>query len=480
MKKRYSGEEIIKQRLNAHESPVPSRIWEAIEQDQHGKRPFAGMFWLGALALSLLLAGGVWYFTTTPTLSLATSERSEQPQITPLFDASPQHSTVSNSSALPQENVDLDGNSVSAGSAAHSDDAATNPIQNISAPAQPSAGTSGVDAMFDTNVRRVEANRASASSAKPSSSSTLPTEVLDQAHTKEETDVFDHTSTPTNTVNAAPATDSPNTPPRIAEWRSTAMGNIARLPLRAAMLETAAAAYAVPDVKCAWEGRKWFFYTDLLVSLDIPNRTLTDNTIADNAQELIEARNTTETLGLSSSAGMRFTATHRNGFAFRTGLIYSQINENFSKLDGYKVEYTVVDGDTLDVQYNPIYVHRNNRYKMLDIPLLVGFEIDTEKYNLGINAGTYLNLLFDQSGLAYELRNGELEIQDLATTNAFRNQLGLSFYGSLNVNYKLTPALHILFEPYGRYFNNSFTTTDYPVRQEYFTAGLITGLRFKF
>jgi len=59
----------------------------------------------------------------------------------------------------------------------------------------------------------------------------------------------------------------------------------------------------------------------------------------------------------------------------------------------------------------------------------------------------------------------------------FRNRLGMGFYGSINISYPLTPALHLFAEPYLRVFPGSVTNTDYPLEQRYRTQGVFVGIR---
>ena len=114
---------------------------------------------------------------------------------------------------------------------------------------------------------------------------------------------------------------------------------------------------------------------------------------------------------------------------------------------------------------------------------LVGSEmcIRDSKYNIGLNAGAYLNITATQEGRFLTPNN---EIVDFSTNSpnrydAFKTNVGVSLYSSIAVNYKITPALHFIFEPYGRYYMDSFTTEAHELNQNYFVAGMQVGLRMK-
>ena len=62
---------------------------------------------------------------------------------------------------------------------------------------------------------------------------------------------------------------------------------------------------------------------------------------------------------------------------------------------------------------------------------------------------------------------------------AFRNNVGMSFYGSIGLNYHLTRDIQLLIEPEFRYFKNPFSRSDYILDQRYFTMGALVGLRMK-
>ena len=119
---------------------------------------------------------------------------------------------------------------------------------------------------------------------------------------------------------------------------------------------------------------------------------------------------------------------------------------------------------------------------MIDIPLIVGYEMNMGRYNLSINAGAFINIRFSQKGrfLTPEGTPATFTGNIPGAFNAFKTNLGLSLYGSVAVYYALTDNMDLMIEPRIRYYLNPVTLDSYALDQSYFTGGLITGLRFKF
>ncbi len=246
--------------------------------------------------------------------------------------------------------------------------------------------------------------------------------------------------------------------------------------------------YAVmPKVECGWEARKVYLYFDAITSLDMAFRTLSPK-LEDNEAYAI-SRNQTEGVQGSTSLGFRASAVTKGGFAMRTGLIYSTIKEPFSQIIHREYTRTIVteneEGEIIATDIEtytiPEEYEFTNRHKLLDVPVILGYEIDKEKYNIGFNGGAYFNITASQEG---RFLNPNNEIVDFSTNSpirydAFKTNVGVSLYSSFAVNYKITPSIHFIFEPYGRYYLNSFTTENYELNQNYFVAGMQIGLRMK-
>jgi len=234
---------------------------------------------------------------------------------------------------------------------------------------------------------------------------------------------------------------------------------------------------------------KFRFFVDAGFSADLPLRNLEAK--GDYASEYVASRNATETARFSYSGGLRVSLLTPWGLALRTGINYSQINERFDFT--YRGEETVTITTIYDAEGNIIgtdtlrsggeqRVVSNNRLRMLDIPLLLGYEKRLGRWNLGANAGTYINLLFAAEGefLSPEMEPVPFSSGQAESLPAFRNRIGLGLYGSIQVGYLLNPKLQLLFEPHFKYFPQPATIDQYEAEQRIANLGLFLGLRQEF
>jgi hypothetical protein len=238
------------------------------------------------------------------------------------------------------------------------------------------------------------------------------------------------------------------------------------------------------------ETRIWTSSIDFMVSPDIVSRTL--EPISPQFTEYAQARNASESFRYGFSAGVRFSTTSPAGFAVRSGLNYSQINEQFTYeteeeeritvTTAYGPNGQVIGTDTV-VDFVSLQQFSNNRYTTVDIPLLVGYEFSAgSKFRVSLNGGTFINMLFTQSGEFLSPSTFEpvaFSGDRPDTYHAYRNRLGLAMYGSVGVTYRLNDQFDILVEPHFKWRPQSVTVPGYVLDQRYFTSGLFIGFRKK-
>jgi len=192
-------------------------------------------------------------------------------------------------------------------------------------------------------------------------------------------------------------------------------------------------------------------------------------------------RNETEKPYYSFSSGFRFNLLADNGLAVRTGLVYSQINEIFE--DQFIVQEILINpisGDTLGFTQYLNDVTTFNRYKMVDVPLLIGYEIPMKRSTINVNAGVYVNVSATQKGTLLDVE----ETKRNFTTGSgdyqiFRKNIGLSYFMSVGAAYEISPRYQFFFEPNLRFYPGSFTKKEFVLNQKYVTGGIIFGIRKK-
>lgn len=206
-------------------------------------------------------------------------------------------------------------------------------------------------------------------------------------------------------------------------------------------------------------------------------------------------RNDTERYAFAWSAGFRASAHFRGGLALRSGLTYTDIMERFRTNDPdaeitrvitVKID-TIFEGpspvikiDTLSiVEYGQRDKVDLNHYRFVDIPLIVGYEMDRGRWFMSLNAGLLFNIATAQRGTILAMDGKPMSIDSDAadSRHPYRTRVGISFQMSLGLNYALAPRLHLILEPQFRVWLRPLNLPNYPIDQKYVNAGLAIGIR---
>ncbi|MBL0055512.1 MAG: hypothetical protein IPP31_04835 [Chitinophagaceae bacterium] len=184
------------------------------------------------------------------------------------------------------------------------------------------------------------------------------------------------------------------------------------------------------------------------------------------------------------SAGIRYTRVFRNSMSIRVGANYSQINEKFTFMQGGLIQVTYIinaNGDTTGsyITTGTRYKTTHNRYRSVDVPLMLGYELGNSKLHVNINAGAVVNVYSWQSGevLDTAYRPVNITTGKGSSPYQFKTNAGVGFMGAVSVYYKLTDKIHILAEPYYRHSFTPMNKENLTLKQKYNTAGLRLGLR---
>ena len=173
--------------------------------------------------------------------------------------------------------------------------------------------------------------------------------------------------------------------------------------------------------------------------------------------------------------------------SIRTGINYSQINEKFKYADAnitHIVYITNSNGDTTGsfLSTGTRYKTTHNKYRTLDIPLLIGYEMGNGRWHANFNAGVIINLYSWQKGDVLDTAYKPVNITTGKSSSPyqFKTNAGAGFLGSVSVYYKLNKRLHLMAEPYFRYSFSPASKSELTLKQKYNTAGLRVGLRLDF
>jgi len=207
---------------------------------------------------------------------------------------------------------------------------------------------------------------------------------------------------------------------------------------------------------------------------------------SEDFREHAQLRTDTEKPYYSFNTGVRVNFLTEFGWAIRTGLVYTQINELLETQYTEIVTTLDANGNVIGITEGTREVNIRNKYKMIDIPLVIGYEVPMKKFDLNVNGGIYMNLMSKQSGAFFSpvedrvvyFTEGHPDDYDI-----FKNNVGLSIFMGLGFNFDLTKAfnsknrIQLLVEPHARFYPKSFALDNYILNQKYFSTGVMIGLR---
>lgn len=270
---------------------------------------------------------------------------------------------------------------------------------------------------------------------------------------------------------------------------------IAQLPTSIPTIENVNMEMNKVDKKDNLSNRKLQFALSANTGISFINRNLSSTTASETSSETLQLRQESETLLEAIHYGLRGKLTHKSGFSISTGTQYTIVSERYDNnkivsesdsVTGIVRRVVQLNGDTLNVEgtllrttnydYNKqIY----NRYKMIDIPFIVGFEKNSGKWVFGIQAGVFVNLALQTSGQIRSTATQDLNIKN-NQSDIFKSKVGLSYYGGIYVRRALSPKLDITIAPQGRFFAQDFNVDRYQLKQQYSLVGVQVGLGYRF
>jgi hypothetical protein len=194
--------------------------------------------------------------------------------------------------------------------------------------------------------------------------------------------------------------------------------------------------------------------------------------------------------------GLRVSKTISDNFLLKSGIQYTQRNEQFSSKSDSIITTTsvvtvrtIVRGgglsdttvrDTATVQQIG-YRKRitNNHYKSLEIPLLLSYENGNDQWHYAINGGIIANLTSWYNG---ETLDTSFQLVPLGAKNAngfYKSNLNLSLYAGVSIIRNISERLDVFAEPYFRYGISNTNTSVAGYNQRFNAVGLTFGIRFK-
>jgi hypothetical protein len=221
-------------------------------------------------------------------------------------------------------------------------------------------------------------------------------------------------------------------------------------------------------------------YISIYAGPDIALRSFSDTGNSAYMQKRKESTKVTS----AYSAGISFTKVFANSISVKAGANFSQINEKFTYSQGNIVQVTYlidVNGDTTGsyITTGSIFKTTHNKYRSVDIPLTVGYEMGNGKFHANVNAGVVVNVYSWQRGEVLDTSYQPVSITTGKGSSAyqFKTNAGLGVTAGVALYYKLNDNIHLMAEPYFRYNLKPISAENLTLKQKYNTVGLRVGVR---
>ena len=220
-------------------------------------------------------------------------------------------------------------------------------------------------------------------------------------------------------------------------------------------------------------------------------KKITNNTATST---YLQQKDSSESMQIGYAAGVNIVKPISEHFVLKTGVWVSQINERFSYKTENEIKTTTVvtvrniiraPGDTLRISdtssvqqigYKNTVV--GNRYKTLDIPVIIGYEFVKGSLKFGINAGVIVNVKHGFEGAVYDSSLTAITVNK-ETNNVYKTNIGLGLYAGFRIAKDLNDKTQLFIEPHFRYNLSNMTTPNTSFNQKINVTGVNIGLRIK-
>jgi hypothetical protein len=232
----------------------------------------------------------------------------------------------------------------------------------------------------------------------------------------------------------------------------------------------------------------WFL--EAYASPDIAFRSLTNNTAS---QTYLLRKDSSESMRVGYTAGIRLVKPINDNILVKAGVQYTQMNQKYVYRTENEVKtITVVStrtiirapGDTVIVRDTSVLQQigfKNNtvinRFRTIDVPVMVGYQFGNEDLKIGINAGVVFNLSSSYQGVQLDSSLATVPITKGSSNMVYKSNIGMGLVGSVSLVKKLSDDLHIFAEPYFRYNLSNMTTPNAPYNQKFSLGGIAVGVR---
>lgn len=192
-----------------------------------------------------------------------------------------------------------------------------------------------------------------------------------------------------------------------------------------------------------------YFFAELNAGIDFPFQKLGIQHFASENQHYLTERSGTEFGTVSYNLNLLAGYMHPTGLLAKTGIQYAQLNEKFYfvKQNMIKIQ-TQITIDTMFKEDGTYIIHRdtttievmgeeklttNNRFSMVDVPLILGYRYAGSNFGLEFNAGLIFNVMNYSSGRIFDekIEPTYYGADGNGYFSPFKTRVGLSFYAGV-------------------------------------------------
>jgi hypothetical protein len=480
MSKQHPIDELFRSKLENHAFEAPMGLWENIDKKRNRKRILIGRFGGGRLLIVagvLLLLGLSTWFVVQPDKNASAHNLPSETQETILSDT--EHlNNQQGASDIDMNNSEVSNNQTDASKEDEKD--SNTEIQTTKTDNAENKIIAGItdEAGLNNTIVNEEVN---SGNTRDGGVAPLKYEKVAKEESTGSTSIAK--VIPSEEIHEVNKEDFLTSHGENISATYSMVKTVEGLPDFSKLLSTEAAGshdFTTKETDCpTFKGLPGGIYMDLNASINIAQRTMTSKD--PETDDYLLEREKTEIPYFSFSAGMQITALTERGFAFKTGVDYTQISEAFNFEGGEETWIHISEAGDTTIRVGTRKVKATNSYQMVDIPLLAGYEMDFSNFSLSVYGGPFINVMFSKKGnlISQEtmepvgITTGEIE----KFSENFRPRLGLGWYTSFGFAYKLQGGIQIRIEPYFRFYPKSFSTTEFVIDQRYFLTGMKVGIR---
>ena len=252
-------------------------------------------------------------------------------------------------------------------------------------------------------------------------------------------------------------------------------------------------AFSIEDEKNRKPSRSSRFAIDIFVNPTYVTQSLS---ASEEYNEHIQYREDSEEPMFATSLGAEIKYSLKN-FFIQSGLNYSEYgqkyqynSETYNYENGIVIDTTwiwIVDPPFIEpypiaidstiviiLEQNKTSSSGRNQYNYLEIPLLVGYQLDFKKLNMEISTGISYGFFLSAKGELPDKANSSFSKLS-EQSDIIENNVNYLLY--LGVNYKLNDKWGLLIKPNYKHNLNSTFNKDLPVKQKFSTFGITFGIR---